>query len=242
MNIWICGNSHLAALRRGYVNIEPPKPLLKFFPLGSGSCVWEDFSAANSEGVYLTAEEFAERFAKATNLDYFDPEDVWGICIGGHSPRLYAGANWKSSRPSHLQTGQKRPISLGLLDALIEYDHKYIFRFFKRLKAAKIKFFVIATPPPPENYHDGRRLDEVETMGFIEQRARDRFKRLIEKEEIDYVDLPENITDENGFIKKEYKLQFMHNGRHDGHHANESFGQLMVENITDFLHDKNHIE
>lgn len=238
MNTWICGNSHLAALRNGYVKLDLPREKLKFFPFGSGKWTWERFSKIDEQGLTLTPDEFVNNLVKATGSTHFSTSDRWGICIGGHSPRLYGSPIWKWCRPSHLAEKNFRPISQGLIDSLISADHKFIYHFFEKLLQAKLDFFVIATPPPPKNFHGDNRLDEIDTIAFLEKLARQKFRNWVINHDIDYIEMPESITDSLGFIKPEYKLQYMHDGRRDGHHANENYGALMIENIMNYIAKK----
>ncbi len=236
MTNWICGNSHLGALRNGFNLLEEDPHNLKFFPFGSGYWTWEPFSEIDSKGLHFLPEEFRKNFAKNTQSDYFNKEDRYGICIGGHSPRLYGGPNWRWCRPAHLANAPRyRPVSDGLLDALILQDHRYIYRFFEHMQQAGLNFYVIATPPPPPNFHGENRQDEVDTINYVETRARRQFVDWVKKRGIDYIDLPAGIMDERGFIKPEFKQKFNHEGKHDGHHANALYGAEMVKSINAYL-------
>ncbi len=236
MTNWICGNSHLAALRNGQHKWGPNPHDLKFFPFGSGYWTWESFSALDTKGLRLTPEEFQKNMEKHTGGQYFNREDRWGICIGGHSPRLYGGPNWQWCRPAHLANEARfRPISDGLLDALILQDHRFIYQFLTHMQRAELNFYVIATPPPPPNFHGEHRQDERDTINYVETRARRQFVDWMKKHGIDYIDLPADIVDEKGFIKPEFKQKFNHEGKRDGHHANEEFGVEMVKKINAYL-------
>ncbi len=236
MTIRICGNSHLAALRNGNHMLGENPHKLQFFPFGSGYWTWDPFSTVDKGGLRLTPAEFQRNMKKHTGGQYFSPDDRWGICIGGHSPRLYGSPHWKWCRPAHLATKPRfRPISDGLLDALILQDHRFIYQFLEHMQQAKLDFFVIATPPPPPNFHGEHRTDEVETIAYIETRSRKQFRDWVKNHGIDYIDLPDGIMDETGFIKPAFKQDFNHEGKRDAHHANEKYGGEMVKKINAYL-------
>jgi len=235
MKIWICGNSHTVALRNGKNLLERNDPPLHVFPLGSGKWAWEEFAVLNEFGVKFSNDNYYKNFTTVTNQSYFNTDDMYGICIGGHSPRLYGNQAWRAGKPSCLVKGKERPYSMGVLDAMINYDQKYILNFFTLLKMANVNFFVISTPPPPSNYRDSSDGNEREAIRFIESRARKIFVDWLSTNNIDYVDMPEGTCTEEGFLKPEYKLEFRFDGKRDPHHANELYGAEVLKCVYAYL-------
>ena len=235
MNIWIIGNSHTVALRNGKKLLGEDQRNLHAFPLGSGKWAWEEFSELDDSGVKFSNEHYNKNFSNITKSSYFKADDLYGICIGGHSPRLYGNQAWRIGKPSRLATSKDRPFSMGVLDSMINYDQKYILRFFTLLKKAGVNFFVISTPPPPANYRDISKAAEREAIGFIESRARKVFVEWLADRDIDYIDMPENTCTDEGFLKPEFKLEFRFDGKRDPHHANPVYGAEVLKCVNRYL-------
>ncbi|NOR63954.1 MAG: hypothetical protein GQ535_15895 [Rhodobacteraceae bacterium] len=234
----ICGHSHLAALQEGYRAQEKPELDVKFVALSGANYSPEDFSRVEPEGVAFTPELYRKNFADRTGETHINGEHLWGFSMGGYPFRLDAGAQWQRCRPSNLPEAGKRPVSLALIDAVIEADRKATQNFALHLKAAGARFFFIALPGAIRGFHKNDSERDIETRAFLQNRARRQFQEWLAEHSIDFVDVPDGLMDKDGFMDPDYMRLIKPNGAKDFNHGNEKFGKLMIEKISNYVNSR----
>jgi len=234
MTIWVCGNSQSRALLKGLGAISDVGADVRAFVLGNAKYELTDFSRIDQGTVNVTVEEYARNLESATGKPYFNKEDVWGLCQGTHNARIFRHEFWNNCDPSDIADRRRRPISLAILDALIEADQKYIKLFHRRLCETGTRFFVVSCPPARADHpcvQDGTR---PEAIVYIDKRARLLMKEHLEKLGVMFVDYPPEAATPEGLLRPEYYAADRP-GVKDAHHANPEYGMMMMRRVLAFL-------
>lgn len=235
MTVWLCGNSHVGALQRGLAAHGGDEVPLRIFPFGNGIWETEEFSTVSAGRVILTRPEYAENVEKHTGKRHFDHGDVWGLCLGTHNARIYRLDFWSGAAPSGIARGDARPISNGVLDAMILRDQRHIRTFMTRLKEQSVPFFVVSCPPPRQDHPCFRQGIRRETVAYIDRRSRTLFRDWLAGRRVGFVDIPPDAVTADGFLKPAYNAPDRPDGAKDPHHANGDYGRLMIRRIIDYI-------
>ncbi|WP_238364962.1 hypothetical protein [Mesobacterium pallidum] len=235
MKTWLTGNSHTAALYRGLAQMSPQPDDVSVYPLGSGAYELAQFHEMRDGQVVFTASKFAEHTEKETGQTLVNPEDRWGFVLGTQTSRLFRDPMWRTADPVEICQPGRRPVPSDMLAGIIAADQKWVLTFLADCKAAGVPMFVVACPPPRSDHvviEDGAR---PETVLFIDRLARKTFTDALAKLDIPFIAPPAEVIDDAGFLKPEYFAPDKSNGRRDGHHANDDYGQLMMAEVLSFL-------
>ena len=234
MKTLIGGNSHTGALKKGLEEAGAQNEI-DVFVFGSAVVELAPFSAIENGRVVFTEEEYARNLRRLAGFGDFDPSIRWGLCMGTHNARLYRDRFWREAEPSAIARAGRRPVTLGLMQAMIEQDQKYTRRFITQLKSARAAVFVVSCPPPRRDHaaiDAGTRPEVVQT---IDAEARRHFRQWLGDHEVDFVDYPPETADADGFLKLHFAAGVKENGRLDPHHANEAYGRLMIGAVDRYL-------
>ncbi len=231
MNIRICGNSHVVALQHGYADVKEEGPELSVFPLGGANFDNTEFSYLTPEGVGFNEALFTQLLARFTGLGHIANEGLWGFSIGSFFSRIYANGYWKSAAPSAVAPPNHRPISLAQIEAIVAEDQKFVLQFYRYLQQVGADFFIIIGPPPPANYSAIKNGVPRETVIALEKIARRWFCAKLDQMGVDYIDVPPETLDENGFLDPAYKLDTKPDGTPDPHHANGAYGAIVMRQV-----------
>jgi hypothetical protein len=235
MAVHICGNSHVAALRKGQekLNQDRYRDIL-IFPLAGAMFELSPFSKGLADAVTFTEKRFVNNLHQYTRLNQIDATHYWGFTMGNRHSRLYADRLWSEAEPAEICSSGMRPITSGQLTAMIENGQTHTQQFFLQLKSAGVRFFAIAAPFPRQDACGARNI-RPETLLYVNNAACNLHRNWLMSHNIDYVEPPPQCLDEQGFLKAEYGSEVKPNGLKDYHHANADYGALMMERIGDFL-------
>lgn len=234
MTVWLCGNSQSRALMKGCLAMADADPDINAFVLGNAKYELRDYSRIEKDLVTVTVEEYAEHLETATGKSYFDKSAVWGFCQGTHNARIYRNAFWNNCDPSEVAAPRRRPISLAVLDAIIEADQQYIKLFHRRLRETSTRFFVISCPPPRADHPCVSSGTRLEAIGYIDQRARTLMRNHLTELNVTFVDYPSEAATPEGLLKPEFYAPDRP-GVKDTHHANADYGLIMMRRVLDSL-------
>ncbi|WP_372574540.1 hypothetical protein [Ruegeria jejuensis] len=241
MSLFICGNSHTAAIKQGMIRVGKKSTDVHVFALGSGAYETAPFSEVRGNRIFFTEPLFSERVETATSEVSIDDTHVWGLVTGTHNNRILRGEFWKEATPTCLDHPDMRPVSRAVVDAIIDDDQRYIKAFLAQLKQINAKFFVISCPAVRRNSVIAESGIPLDIISAIDSRARQRFTDWLTEQDIPFIAPPEGTMDDQGFLLKEYSLEKTFTGKRDPHHANADYGTLMYQKIQDFL-AQNHPE
>ena len=236
MKTYICGNSHITSLAIGLKLLAySGAQELKLFPLGNGAFEASPFSTISESLVKPSPSQYIAMLKRFTNLEFFDSNYRWGFVMGTHNARIYRDPFWINAEPAALAGPNARPVSDGVLSAMVERDQRFIRTFFLQLKTAGVHFFVVSCPFPRSD-HDclslGIRRDVV---GYIDQFARRQFSEWLTENDFDLIEPPPECRTEDGFLLPEYNARPLRDGAKDPHHANGLYGKLMMERVIAYL-------
>ncbi|MEP2785113.1 MAG: hypothetical protein ABJO67_17595 [Pseudoruegeria sp.] len=224
------GNSHTGALMMA----QRKQPVIQDFeviPFGSGLFEMAPFSMVEKGRVLFTAERFKENLSQFASLEYIDPNIRWGLCMGTHTGRIFGQEMWQKSDPSAVLSEGRRPISLAILDAMIEQDQRYIRQFILQLVENGVSCFVVSCPPPREDHFCLSTGVRPETVLYIDQRARKLYQDWLANAGVPFVDYPRQVLTPEGFLKPALAQGRLADGKKDPHHANARYGSHMLLKI-----------
>lgn len=227
MTVFVTGNSHVAALAAA----APDSAGLTVFPLGNGRVEKRPFSERTSHGVALTAPEYAANLRAHAGRDELDPADTWGLLMVNSNSRIYRHRMWHEYAPAG---HPGRPLSHGVVSAIVEADHQHVRTFLDQLADAGVDFFTISAPPPRRDLADERGL-APDTLLAVDALARSIWSTWVTDRGIACVTPPPEVADDEGFLRPEFAQATTASGRRDIHHANRAYGELMVHRIRDHV-------
>nr|WP_319383835.1 hypothetical protein [uncultured Roseibium sp.] len=237
MSIYVTGNSHVGALAQGFASLESKPDDMKIFALGSGAHELTEFSERQGVQVVMRNPDYAKNLFAQTGLKGVGQNHVWVFVMGSHNSRILRGHFWRNAAPSTLQMEGKRPVSEGLLTAMIEGDQEKIRDFLSDVKRVGARFLVAACPPTRRDRFCDEQGIPVEVLRYVNGRACDAFFQWVTEQEIPLVRPPEECMDENGFLRSEYTKFKTASGSPDPHHANAAYGELMTSQIIKAVRD-----
>jgi len=228
MTLYICGNSHVRALRAGMQALEDQvSEPVEVFPLGTADNEAQPFSTIENGQVVLTNNRFRSKLTKNFGFTSFQPDHRWGICLGTHNARLFRNEGWLTAAPAWLNLPGMQPVTTEAFDQMVATDQAHIRAFFDQLLETGVHPFVIAAPWPVRNHpimsETGVRPDIVQA---IDERARALFTTWLAEREIDIIAPPPGTKDDGGFLKEDYAK-----GGDDPYHGNFPYGKLMMAKV-----------
>lgn len=236
MTAFICGNSHVGALRRGYRELFPGRgPDVTIFPLGNGSHERAPFSELRPDGVRFTAAKYADSLKQHAGRDAIGgAADIWGVCLGTQNVRIYNNKFWIDADPAAISRPGIQPVSGAVLDAIIVRDQCNVRAFFAQLRDAGARVFAVSGAPPRSDHPCIRHGVRPQTVSFIDRAARLSFAGYLSDLGIDFVTPPPECLTDDGFLKAEFN-HVPKKGGHDKHHANTEYGARMVNRVLAYL-------
>lgn len=235
--IFLCGNSHVAAMKRGYQQLFPKGGDLVVFPLGNGSHEREPFSKLDAGGVAFTAEKYAENLKTHSGQRTITASKSrrWGICLGTQTARIYAERYWADCEPASICGQGKQPVTDSVIRALIEEDQRHVRDFFSQLHQCAVQVFAVSCAPPRLDHpcisHGVRR----QTVAYLDHAARASLTEFLANLGIDFISPPPECQTEDGFLRPEFN-RIRKKGGHDKHHADDVYGARMIERILAYTH------
>lgn len=234
MTVWVCGNSQSRALRKGLAEMSDPPCDLRAFVLGNAKYELTDYSKVEDDAVGVTVDEYGKNLERETGKPYFDKSQVWGFCQGTHNARLFRHEFWNECDPNEIAAPRRRPISLAVLDAIIEADQKNIKLFHRRLRETNTPFFVVSCPPPRADHPCVQSGTRIEAVLYIDQRARALMKDHLATLDVQFIDYPPEAATPERLLKPEFYAADRP-GVKDAHHANSEYGAMMMHRVVDYL-------
>lgn len=228
MTLYICGNSHVRALRAGMQAIaEEVEDEVVVFPLGTADNEAESFSAMEDGRVVLTNTRFRNKLRKNFGFTCFEPAHRWGICLGTHNARLFRNAGWLRAAPAWLSLPGMQPVPEAVFEQMVADDQRHIRAFLDRLLQTGVRPFVISAPWPVRHHpimtETGVRPEIVQA---VDARARALFAAWLARRGIDLVTPPPETADAEGFLRPVFAK-----GGEDVYHGNARYGKIMMRKV-----------
>jgi hypothetical protein len=236
LTLFICGNSHVGAIKRGFDKLDAKlaTPAV-LFPLGSARFERTPFSVLEGNTVRVVQADYVANLRKFAGSEVFGAEHLWGFCIGTHTARIYAERFWLNAAPSEVCPPRQRPVSRAQLAAIIAGELRQVLAFFARLQQAQVPFFVVSGPPPRPDHPFIARGASRKAVLHIDREVRRYFLERLAEARIDFVSPPQEASDTDGFLRSDYCAGLKPGGRFDPHHANTAYGMLMAQRVIDHV-------
>ena len=233
--IRITGNSHTIALNQGLSQV-PEAQNFEIFGLGPGVHETTPFSTVENGKLRLTHSVYADNLKHFTGMDHFDPNSLWGLCLGTHNSRIYGHRCWLDmAAPSALAGPGVQPVSTAMMRRIIQEDQRHIRAFLTQAREAGLKFFVISAPPPRAGHQNIIRGADAEILLTIDRQARAEFRMFLDSLSAPFIDYPAETADAQGLLRPDYAAGPLKNGKRDPHHGNAAYGALMLQKIVETL-------
>jgi len=122
-----------------------------------------------------------------------------------------------------------------MLERMIYRDQIGVRTFYDQLLRTRVPFFAISAPPPRRDHVAVERGVRLEVISYIAAVARELWEKFLGDRGVEIVGVPDAAKDSSGFLLPEYALVRVVNGVKDSHHANRSYGELLIGSIQDRL-------
>jgi hypothetical protein len=195
-------------------------------PMGGGHIMKTPFFV-EEEGVARIVNDIYR--AQFPRLPLRDPSVTYGFCGNLHTTRVLRDVDWSEHAPAGMAR-RGLPVSSALLHEIFHDDQKYMLALLDLLRRSGASVFVIEGPYPFRHHRmfAGPRTD---VLMYIEREYRRYAKRELERRGIEFVAVPADCIDKNGFMLDRYR----HPLEKDQHHGNTEFGALMMRRVIQHL-------
>lgn len=228
MTIHVVGDSHVAAYRSGWLEMEDGedrRPGLTFSWIHICGAMLSPFHGTDGGTVVLKSEEAAKKLCDGTGHAVFRRDvGVYALSMAFTTTVLIRHPQWRIYSPAG---DGKRPLSQGVMAAIVRDHYRHILAFFADLAANGIPAVAVESPPP-------RADDPAVASGKVPYDrllAVDRCARTLVKADLAALGIPvAEVPDEakdRGFLKP----SLCSTTERDYHHANADFGRLMIPRI-----------
>jgi hypothetical protein len=228
MSVVLAGNSHVEMLLGLGDRLPQPNVV---FSMGSGKYERQPFSEPSPRGVKIVEPHYVGRMTKAVGGAEIDDSHQWGFVHVNHNSRLFQANTWRRYEPAAVARPDAEPVSRGMLEQMIRKDQWGVRTFYDQLIQAGVPFFTISAPPPRRDHVAVERGIRLEVISYIASVARDLWAEFLGERGVEMIGVPEAAKDSEGFLLPEYALVRVVNGVKDSHHANRSYGELLVDDI-----------
>jgi len=230
-DVFLTGDSHTAALRRGQTAIEadggwPQDLRLTIQPLGGGHLTREPFFIDRGDHAEITAVEYRRRFDRLPLEHAAGADTVYGFSAPLHSARIWRHPDWQNYAPAAMAL-PGTPVSSGMVSRLVLADQKYVLDLLALMTRIGRRVFVIEAPYP-FHHHPALRKSPAAVVRHLDRAYRAIVRSELARLEVPVVAVPQDCT-EDGFMRSEYGQPGDH------HHGNERYGRTMMSEILAFL-------
>ncbi len=226
--IFITGNSHSAAMRKGLSLLEGDLHQLastvRFEIFGLGSDFALDDGFFREAGKYLLLNSGHLHEARFTRL----PPDPMPFACGFCLPQWHEfswSASWKLEAGGSPINTPYAEISAVQMRKAFETKKRHSLRALVYLKEQRHNIFAIECPYPFKHRTDSDSWD-LPTVLAADNFCRQLFRSICKESGMPLVRVPEHCLDGDGFMKPEYSA-----GKDDKFHGNAKFGETMLREI-----------
>lgn len=233
MTVYVFGNSHTVALKMARTELGRGTDDICVFGIGRASYETTPFSDLRDGQVRFLPEEYERQYLTFTSSPGITADHRIGLVMGTHNNRILRRKSWVNVAPSWMELPKTRPLSRGVLDAIIEGEQRYIRAFVQQILDVGASLFVITCAPVR---HDGNlRHLRPEVVLEVDGYARRSFRDWLTEQNVPFIGPPEETIGSDGFLLDRYSSKVTPSGLPDSHHANIEYGYLLNEKIEGFL-------
>lgn len=228
MKLMITGDSHTGCLHLGIQELRAqnrfdPEVDISVIPLGGGHLLVNPFFEETDTEIRVTEPEYLPRMA---TIPPRTPQfDAIGLSMPLWSLRVVRTLGWAQYALSERVEGL-RPISGAEFRHLVLTDQAHILRLIEALHRKGHRVFAVAAPTFFRDNPVLRILPPAMAIRMAET-YRDIMKAELTARGVDFIDIPAQCRDDEGFMLQEYRYE----DPADHHHANRAYGALIVRDI-----------
>jgi hypothetical protein len=236
MKLVICGDSHAEVLAWARSIIAKDSPELvddvAVGPFGNGRYLGEPFFNEQDGTIKFIREDYAANYEALAGGPLRQSADiVHGFSMGFHTAPLFLHATWRSHVPWRLSSKLGMPpVSDSVVVAMADHIWRYMREFYATAIRLKIRFFVIAAPPPRRSHVCIQQGTAPETVIEVDRIFRDSVAKWLTERGITYIVPPKATIDSEGFMLPQYEPL---DAPRDYHHGNESYGVVALREILE---------
>jgi hypothetical protein len=231
VKVRVLGDSHATALHEA-LRLAPSRPLEIAVQRGGHGPhlhLAPKFFEMREGKVFFVKAELARLVQELLGRPWLEPDGtLFVLCMGINAPRVFRNQAFRRFAPWHVagETGMQ-PLSAAATERFFADDCQFVFGFFDALAACGIPFEVTAGPPPRRGHPCMRNGTPPRVVLEIHHMLKAFTRRHLAVRGYPFIDAPENVTDDDGFLRPEYELLVPG----DDHHANARYGELHLTKI-----------
>lgn len=233
MKIFITGDSHIGALKKGWIGLETkseiPKNLrFSFSPLGPGDSMLTPFFEKRSDHLKITSDDGAKWLTRIPEESSEQENILYVISAPLHLQPIILHPFFKRHRPSEISNSPTKS-SKALIRRIARERKRYAIEFVIALKSLNQKVAVIE-PPRTFKHHPNIKKTSLDIITYLEDFCRNEVKQLLTRNGIPTIELPVESYDDDGLMLDNYR----HESSEDRHHGNQAYGEMMIKQVIDF--------
>jgi len=191
----------------------------------------EPFCALADDRITFHREDVRQVLEAFTGREYMCREDraaVWGFSVGLMTTQLVRGETWRRFVPWASDQGDgRRPLSDGVIGAVARAANRHVREFFSHLVTLEIDCFCIAAPPL--SAFEPALERGVSVMLEVDRIARNAMAAELEELGVRVVWPPDQVYEgapRRSLLRSDLAVPG------DTHHANATYGRIMLEQIV----------
>jgi hypothetical protein len=236
VQVFVTGDSHTGALKRGLMQLErlqrvPAGFQVQVQGMGSGAHMIRPFFRDLGDCAQITEPTFQDH---VTQLPLPTPDGLQTVyCWSGlfHFAKVWRDKTWATHRPATID-GVHPPVSTGMLRETILEWFRYQLAVLEVLKRNGCRVLAVESPRP-FRHHPALASNPAEVVAAVDRICQDVMLGELQARSIPLVRIPQDWVDDEGFMQPEWR----HEKETDPHHASARFGALMIRRICEQLID-----
>ena len=228
MRILITGDSHCGALYRGLVQLQnnkktSPSVEIVVRPIGGGHLLPTPFFRDAGDHADMTAPLYRRNLSR---LPPVAPDfDAVVLSMPLWPMRLLHQMTWGGFSLGEYLANRKT-VSHQTFRLMVLEDQKYILKLIELLSRNGIRLAAVSPPRLFRDHPTLKHLPARQAQACFNAYL-DTIKAELSARNVAVIELPDRVSDEEGFMLQKYR----HEDPEDGHHANADFGALMIAEI-----------
>ena len=230
MRVRIFGDSHTSAMTVACARAPVEGIDLKARMVGAAADLHSapPFFAVRDGRVHITKPGMAERLDKLLGCSYLHREgELYGLCMGMHAGRIFRNPAWSQFAPWTIAAELGlQPVTEGAMRTFFMDEAQHVFAFFDALAGCGIRFFILSGAPPRYDHRALKTGTSPRVVRDVVRAYRGFALGHVQSRGYRFIDIPEGVTDEEGFLKPEYHHAL------DQNHANWAYASLYLRKIA----------
>lgn len=235
MKLFITGDSHVAALKRGFNLLAergqlPDSPKIVIRPFGSAVQLRTPFFIEHEHHIEITEPVYRMRVPVLPAKGFAKADTIY--CLAGplnFSP-VWSRPFWRKDWITGMPPGTGRPFSLGMLRSILLQRAKYQLQLIDKMLQLGERIWVIESPGP-FRHHPALGHTRAESMIAVHRLCRQIIGQELQDRGVGIVDVPADARDELGFMHERFRSE----NPEDAHHANAELGATMIRRAVQRL-------